>query len=69
MQKISNTERNKWLEVLSSKVVAGTLVAALTGTIAWAYNVQQRLTVLETALISVSSDIHDIKLFLISKPR
>lgn len=66
MPKTSNIEQVKF--DVWGKVIAGVVVALLTGTVAWAYNISSRVTILETALVSMSSDIHDIKLFLMSKP-
>ena len=55
------------------KVCAGVtvmlIVAAITGTWTWAYGMQERVTKLEQAFISMTSDMHDIKVYLMSKPR
>ena len=57
------------LSRIKVQVVSGLSIAVVTSSIAFAWNTNTRLTRLETALISLAADVHDIKALLEHKGR
>lgn len=62
-------EHESLLEKFSIQIISAIVMLVLTTAISFAWTTNTRLTRLETALVNLSSDVHDIKLMLEKKGR